>query len=114
VVLALALFCGLLPTSTAFLRSGTGMGRRMMMTPSRVRMMASSPRLTKPAEQLLNEVDVFIFDCDGIVGRLCVQYESIWTHPTIHSYACLPIHTFPARTIKIITLVPATPPTVSP
>merc|ERR1719410_526481 len=31
--------------------------------------MANVPRLTEPASQLLDNVDVFIFDCDGVIWR---------------------------------------------
>jgi len=34
-----------------------------------VRQMASVPRLTDPGAQLLDGVDVFIFDCDGVIWR---------------------------------------------
>jgi phosphoglycolate phosphatase len=32
-------------------------------------MMANVPRLTDPAEKLLKDIDVFIFDCDGVIWR---------------------------------------------
>ena len=33
--------------------------------------MANVMRLTDPAENLLDGVDVFIFDCDGVIWRVC-------------------------------------------
>lgn len=31
---------------------------------------ANVPKLTEPAKQLLDNVDVFIFDCDGVIWRV--------------------------------------------
>ena len=38
--------------------------------------MANVVKLTEPQTQLLNEVDVFIFDCDGVIWRVrtCQYY----------------------------------------
>lgn len=33
--------------------------------------MANVMKLTDPEENLLSQVDVFIFDCDGVIWRVC-------------------------------------------
>ena len=33
--------------------------------------MANVLKLSDPQSQLLDEVDVFIFDCDGVIWRVC-------------------------------------------
>jgi hypothetical protein len=42
-------------------------GRRAMSTPLR---MANVLKLSDPQPQLLDQVDVFIFDCDGVIWRV--------------------------------------------
>jgi len=81
VLLALALFAGYMPALTsAFARSGAFLASSRVssaaMKPSSpsltsrlsVRTMATAPRLTTPSD-LLDGVDVFIFDCDGVIWK---------------------------------------------
>ena len=83
-VLALALFAGWMPSAMAFARSGAFLSSaRAARSPvslatrvPSVRLMANPTRLTNPPD-LLDDVDVFIFDCDGekqISGWLLIVY----------------------------------------
>jgi hypothetical protein len=47
---------------------------------------ANVPRLSDPKKQLLDEVDVFIFDCDGVIWRVRKKSSStIGFQRTIYS-----------------------------
>lgn len=40
-------------------------------TSTTTRLNANVLKLSEPKSQLLDEVDVFIFDCDGVIWRVC-------------------------------------------
>ena len=97
VVLALALFCGWMPATSAFARAFSGAAARapaafvkpmaagrtslsrsvlnlrktvpLWSRGDTVRMMATATKLSSPQEELLDNVDVFIFDCDGVIWK---------------------------------------------
>ena len=43
-------------------------------TTTTTRLNANVLKLTEPKSQLLDEVDVFIFDCDGVIWRVCCSF----------------------------------------
>ena len=42
--------------------------------------MANVLKLSNPMEEMLNDVDVFIFDCDGVIWRVSCRIESRTSH----------------------------------
>ena len=38
-------------------------------------LMANVPKLSDPQSELLDKVDVFIFDCDGVIWRVRMIYD---------------------------------------
>lgn len=64
------MFASLLSSASAFgVRRQHAAVRRAFTTATQPRNMANVLRLTEPQSQLLDEVDVFIFDCDGVIWR---------------------------------------------
>ena len=39
--------------------------------------MANVPKLSDPQSELLDKVDVFIFDCDGVIWRVRMIYDDL-------------------------------------
>lgn len=37
--------------------------------------MANVRKLSDPMSQILDQTDVFIFDCDGVIWRVCEEYK---------------------------------------
>jgi hypothetical protein len=60
--------------SMAYNASAFGVRQQKMskraFTSSATRLHANVPKLSEPKSQLLDDVDVFIFDCDGVIWRV--------------------------------------------
>ena len=65
-IASLAAFAG---SVSAFAPAGRAFVPRATYTSSLLSM-ANVDRLTDPANQLLDKIDVFIFDCDGVIWRV--------------------------------------------
>ena len=71
------MFASLLSSASAFgVRRQHAAVRRAFTTATQPRNMANVLRLTEPQSQLLDEVDVFIFDCDGVIWRVSDTNET--------------------------------------
>ena len=72
---AATLFASLASNASAF-----GVRRhaatKRAFTSSAARLHANVLKLSEPKSQLLDEVDVFIFDCDGVIWR--VRSRFVW------------------------------------
>ena len=49
--------------------------------------LANVLKLSNPMEEMLNDVDVFIFDCDGVIWRVSLN-ESIAESSSMPSWSC--------------------------
>lgn len=77
---------GRLP-STFVGRTATSSARAFTSSATSLQM-ANVLKLTDPQSQLLDEVDVFIFDCDGVIWR--VRYFRCYSaQMTIFCFACV-------------------------
>ena len=61
------LFAAIVKNASAF-GVGKAATRRSFMSTTRLN--ANVLKLTEPKSQLLDQVDVFIFDCDGVIWRV--------------------------------------------
>ena len=68
------MFTSLLATTAAFgVRPSVGaaaVSSRRAFTSASKPLLANVPRLSEPQGQLLDQVDTFIFDCDGVIWRV--------------------------------------------
>ena len=58
------------PSSTAFVSTSHNVNPNAREFSSTAINMANVMKLTDPADNLLDNVDVFIFDCDGVIWRV--------------------------------------------
>jgi hypothetical protein len=58
-----------LPSSTTA-AAATMIGKRAFVSTTKPLQMANVLKLSDPQTQLLDKVDVFIFDCDGVIWRV--------------------------------------------
>jgi hypothetical protein len=57
-------------SASAFGVARQNVARRAFVSATKPLSMANVSRLTEPNSQLLDQVDVFIFDCDGVIWRV--------------------------------------------
>lgn len=78
---ATLILSSLAASTTAFAPAGA----RRAFVNTRTVLSASVPKLSEPAQQILDKTDVFIFDCDGVIWRV-----SLWLYVWFsgkHEYA---------------------------
>lgn len=83
---ATTMFASLAASASAFgVRHSAHAGRRAFTTSKSRLGMANVLKLSDPQSQLLDQVDVFIFDCDGVIWRVssdiirfCLILDVLW------------------------------------
>jgi hypothetical protein len=72
------MFSSLVASASAFgvRHRHTMIGKRAFVSATKPLRMANVLKLSDPQTQLLDKVDVFIFDCDGVIWRVRIHVKS--------------------------------------